>query len=97
MALSFYSSLEFQYAGDGKTWYFDGLVIFFAIGVVIGSIITRIINRPLDIGTLRIDTSDPDGPFMFLELSKDVDSVTSKKYEILKVIFRRNNSPYYGN
>ena len=82
MALSFYSSLEFQYAGDGKTWYF---VIIFAIGVVIGSIITRIINRPLDIGTLRIDTSDPDGPFMFLELSKDVDSVTSKKYVILKV------------
>ena len=61
------------------------LVIIFAIGVVIGSIITRIINRPLDICTLRIDTSDPDGPFMFLELSKDVDSVTSKKYVILKV------------
>lgn len=60
-------------------------VIIFVIGVVIGSIITRIINRPLDIGTLRIDTSDPDGPFMFLELSKDVDSVTSKKYVILKV------------
>ena len=61
------------------------LVIIFAIGVVIGSIITRIINRPLDIGTLRIDTSDPDGPFMFLELSKDVDTVASKKYVILKV------------
>ena len=61
------------------------LVIILAIGIVVGSIITRIINRPLDIGTLRIDTSDPDGPFMFLELSKDVDSVTSKKYVILKV------------
>ncbi len=59
--------------------------IIFAIGVVIGSIITRIINRPLDIGTLRIDTFDPDGPFMFLELSKDVDSVTFKKYVVLKV------------
>lgn len=59
--------------------------IIFAIGVMIGSIITRIIIRLLDVGTLRIDTSDPDGPFMFLELSKDVDSVTSKKYVILKV------------
>ena len=48
------------------------LVIILAIGIVVGSIITRIIIRPLDIGTLRIDTSDPDGPFMFLELSKDV-------------------------
>lgn len=59
--------------------------IFFAIGVVIGSIITRIIIGLLDVGTLRIDTSDPDGPFIFLELSKDVDSVASKKYVILKV------------
>ena len=61
------------------------LVIILAIGIVVGSIITRIIIRPLDIGTLRIDTSDPDGPFMFLELSKDVDTVASKKYVILKV------------
>ena len=61
------------------------LVIILAIGIVVGSIITRIIIRLLDIGTLRIDTSDPDGPFMFLELSKDVDTVASKKYVILKV------------
>ena len=61
------------------------LVIILAIGIVVGSIITRIIIRPLDIGTLRIDTSDPDGPFMFLELSKDVDTVASEKYVVLKV------------
>lgn len=61
------------------------LVIIFAIDIVIASIITKIITKPLDIGTLRIDTSDPDGPFMFLELSKDVDAVASKKYIILKV------------
>ena len=61
------------------------LVIILAIGIVVGSIITRIIIRPLDIGTLRIDTSDPDGPFMFLELSKDVNTVASKKYVVLKV------------
>ena len=61
------------------------LVIIFAIDIVSASIITKIITKPLDIGTLRIDTSDPDGPFMFLELSKDVDTVASKKYVILKV------------
>lgn len=61
------------------------LVIILAIGIVIGSIITRIIIRPLDIGTLRIDTSDPDGPFMFLELSKDINTIASKKYVVLKV------------
>ena len=61
------------------------LVIILVIGIMVGSIITRIIIRPLDIGTLRIDTSDPDGPFMFLEMSKDVDTVESKKYVVLKV------------
>ena len=61
------------------------LVIILAIGIVVGSIITRIIIRLLDIGTLRIDTSDPDEPFMFLELSKDVNAVASKKYVVLKV------------
>ena len=61
------------------------LIIIFAIGIVVGSIITRMVTKPLDFGTLRIDTSDPDGPFMFLELSKDVDTVASKKYVILKV------------
>ena len=61
------------------------LIIIFAIGIVVGSIITRMVTKPLDFGTLRIDTSDPDGPFIFLELSKDVDTVASKKYVILKV------------
>lgn len=61
------------------------LVIIFAIDIVIASIITKIITKPLDIGTLRIATSDPDGPFMFLELSKDVDTVASEKYVVLKV------------
>lgn len=60
-------------------------VIIFAIGIVVGSIIILVIIRPLDIGTLRIDTSDPDGPFMFLELSKGVDTIASKKQVILKV------------
>lgn len=61
------------------------LVIVFVIGIVVGSIITRIVTKHLDSGTLRIDTSDPDGPFMFLELSKDMNTVASKKYVILKV------------
>lgn len=61
------------------------LVIIFAIGVVVGSIITKIITRSLGVGTLRIDTSDSDGPYMFLELSKGVDIVASKKYVVLKV------------
>lgn len=61
------------------------LVIIFAIGVVIGCIFSSIIRRSKSVGTLRIDSSDPDGPFIFLELSKDMDTVASKKYVVLKV------------
>lgn len=61
------------------------LVIMFGLGVLVGSIVTRIILRTLGVGTLRIDTSDPDGPYMFLELSKGMDTVASKKYVVLKV------------
>jgi hypothetical protein len=38
------------------------------------------------VGTLRIDRSDPlDNPYAFLELSKGMDIIISKKYVILKV------------
>lgn len=61
------------------------LVIIFAIGVGVGSIIARIVIRNLGAGTLRVDTSDSDGPYMFLELSKGVDTIASKKYVVLRV------------
>lgn len=67
-----------------------GLVIGILIGGFIGCIVTRnaMIKRSLKslVGTLRVDTSDPDdNPYMFLELSKDVTDVTSKKSVLLKV------------
>ena len=56
------------------------------IGSMIGIIWTGIIFRFFIVGSLRIDRSDPsDGPYMFLELNKPVQSVTSKAYVILKV------------
>lgn len=61
-------------------------IIFVGIGCLIGCIATAIIFRAFKVGTLRVDTSDPDdGPYMFLELSKDVRTVMSKKYIVLKV------------
>lgn len=61
------------------------LVIIFALGVLIGVIFTGIIFRLLLVGTLRVDHSDSDGPFLFLELSKRVEAVVSKKYVVLRV------------
>jgi len=62
------------------------LIIIFGIGVLIGCALTVIICRMRSVGSLRIDTSDPDdSPYLFLELSKDIGEVYRKKYVTLKV------------
>ena len=62
-----------------------GTVSIFILGISVGVIITGIIFRFFLVGTLRVDHSDPDGPFLFLELSKRVESVVSKKYVVMRV------------
>ncbi len=60
--------------------------IFFFVGVSLGISIAYIIFRSHFIGDLRIDNSDPeDGPYIFLELSKRIVDISSKKYVVLKV------------
>lgn len=60
--------------------------ILFFVGVSLGVSIASIIFRSHFIGDLRIDNSDPeDGPYMFLELSKRIGDISSKKYVVLKV------------
>ena len=61
------------------------LVIVFVIGMVIGCVFSSIVLRSKSVGKLRIDTSDPDGPFMFLELSKGVGDISTKKQVLLQV------------
>jgi hypothetical protein len=61
------------------------LAIIFVLGVLVGTVFTRIVFRLFSVGTLRVDHSDPDGPFLFLELSKRVETVVSKKYVMLRV------------
>ena len=61
------------------------LVIVFVIGMVIGRVFSSIVRRSKSVGKLRIDTSDPDGPFMFLELSKGVGDISTKKQVLLQV------------
>lgn len=61
------------------------IAIVFAIGVIIGCVISNIIRRAKSVGKLRIDTSDPDGPFMFLELSKGVGDISARKQVLLQV------------
>lgn len=62
------------------------LVLTFVLGVIFGGIVTAIILLKASIGALRVDRSDPDDhPYMFLELYKGVETVSKKKYVILRV------------
>ena len=62
------------------------LIIIFGIGVLMGCILTMIIFQTRSVGFLRIDTSDPDdSPYLFLELSKDIEEIYRKKYVMFKV------------
>ncbi len=60
-------------------------VVIFIVGCLVGCGIAVTILRPKCVGTLRVDTSDPDGPFIFLEASKSIDFISSKKSVMLKV------------
>jgi hypothetical protein len=61
-------------------------MLMFAIGVLIGCVLTAIIFWIKSVGSLRIDTSDPDDePYLFLELSKSIDVVCRKRHIMLKV------------
>lgn len=47
----------------------------FALGVLVGSIVSLIFrylnDKPKDVGMIRLDRSDPDNPYLFLELEPD--------------------------
>lgn len=62
------------------------LIVIFLIGILAGCVVTLFIFRMRSVGSLRIDTSDPDDePYLFLELSKDVGVVCQRKHVTLKV------------
>jgi hypothetical protein len=61
-----------------------------ALGVAIGVVITRMIDSKRHIGVLRVNNSDPDdGPYLFLELFKEVPNLAKMKFVILKVDLRQ--------
>lgn len=62
------------------------LFVIFGIGILVGIVCTTVLTRSKSVGSLRVDMSDPDdGPYLFLELSKRIGDISSKKYVVLKV------------
>ena len=62
------------------------LIIGILIGLIVGIVGVMFIFRQKPVGTLRIDTSDPDGPYPFLELPPDgFTRIQNKKRIVLSV------------
>ncbi len=60
-------------------------VIYVVIGILIGFIGASVIRRKHPVGFLRIDKSDPDGPYLFLELKKSISEIVTQKTVLLEV------------
>ena len=62
------------------------IIIIFLVGVLLGIFVSIIISRFRAVGSLRIDTSDADdSPYLFLELSSNVNEVYKQKYVTLRI------------
>ena len=67
------------------------IVIALAVGVLIGVLIGMVWRgvylKTSAIGNLRVDHSDPDSPYLFLELNKEqnIYTITQQNYVMLKV------------
>ena len=62
------------------------MAIIYCLSLLIGGYILGIYHAKQNpIGTLRIDSSDPDGPYLFLELETDPNVLKKEKYVTLKV------------
>lgn len=60
-------------------------VIYVIIGVLVGVAASSVIHRKCPVGFLRIDKSDPDGPYLFLELKKSVNEIVTQRTVLLEV------------
>lgn len=62
------------------------LIMAFLLGALVGGFAIGIINSQPCSGRLRIDKSDSDGPYLFLELKEPVESLEKRDYAYLKVV-----------
>lgn len=64
-------------------WFGFGICIVVVVLSFVLGYLRRGSQKP--VGTLRIDTSDPDGPYLFLELHTQVSEVMKQKQVTLDV------------
>lgn len=55
------------------------------VGFILGFIFCHFKLKSRAIGTLRVDSSNEDGPYLFLELGKPLSKVISQKYAMVTI------------
>lgn len=66
-------------------WWAIGIILTFVLGIAIGLFTSVAITKRFSSGTLKMNRTDPDGPYLFLELSEDIDEILRMEYITLKV------------
>ena len=67
------------------------VTVIVSIGIVIATIAACVIRKltPKDVsGFIIVDRYDPDGPYMFLELSEDIETLCEREIAMLGIIVR---------
>lgn len=54
--------------------------VVYLVGMFMGYILGKFLSRPRSIGAIRIDRSDKDGPYLFLELEQPIYMFENEKY-----------------
>lgn len=60
-------------------------IVYVVVGIMIGFVVSSIIRRKHPVGFLRIDKSDSDGPYLFLELKKSINEIVTQRTVLLEV------------
>ena len=63
------------------------LVVGILIGIIFNQILIKTVFKPKPCGSLRIDQSDPDGPYIFLELNRGIKELYDKNEVVLRLNF----------
>lgn len=60
-------------------------LILLAVGIIIGVALSFIFRKRKAVGILRIDKSDSDGPYLFLEIKQGIGDIAARKTVLLEV------------
>lgn len=69
------------------------LFIGLVIGLIGGCVIMNMLFRPKVGGVVNVDRSDPDGPYLFLELNESISELSTQEYVKFKVQNKNYISP----